>query len=188
MHLQLALAQLYSGGHTPEYRIERVGDKKPISTTDEAQELLDQIDEYFYDMAESHKTKTGLEAICRRGWEICSKISLITGMPSGTRTIEDVTYGFAVAKWDIQKKIELAYGNEAAQHKDTRGEALKVKIKGMLDHDTPTTVGQARNRLREFAKEDIDKALELLVKDGTVETVECTHKVNKTVTVKYKLK
>jgi len=149
---------------------------------------LDQIDEYFYNMAESHKTKTGLEAICRRGWEICSKISLITGMPSGTRTIEDVMYGFAVAKWDIQKKIELAYGNEAAQHKATRGEALKVKIKGMLDHDTPTTVGQVRNRLREFAKEDIDKALELLVNDGTVETVECIHKVNKTVTVKYKLK
>ena len=187
MHLQLALNQLYTGGHTPEYRVERVGEKTPIYTTDEAQDLLEQIDEYFYEMAESHKTKTGLEAICRRGWEICSKISLITGMPSGTRTIEDVMYGFAVAKWDIQKKLELAYGNEAAQHNDTKADALKVKIIGLLDKDNTTTVGQIRNRLREFKKEDIDKMLGILVDSGTVVAVETTHKVNKTITVKYKL-
>ena len=187
MGIQLALGQLYHGGNTPDHRVERIGDKVAIKTTDEAQELLDQIDEYFYEMAEEHKTKSGLEAICRRGWEICSKISLITGMPSGTRTIEDVMYGFAVAKWDIQKKIELAFGNEASQHKDTRGDALMIKIRSMLDKDSETTVGMIRNRLREFQKDDIDKALDVMTKRGDIIAVEHVHKVNKKVTVKYKL-
>ena len=187
MHMQIALSQLFTGGNTPEYRIERIGDKVAIKTTDEAQDLLEQIDEYFYEMAETHKTKTGLEAICRRGWEICSKISLITGMPTGTRTIEDVMYGFAVAKWDIQKKIELAFGNEAAQHKDSRADALMVKIKGMLDKDNETPRGQIGNRLREFTKDDIDTAINMLVKEKVVIAVEHTHPVNKKITIKYKL-
>lgn len=186
--IKLALCQLYTGGHSGNSnRIERKGQQHAIVTTDDAVDLLDQIDEYFYDMAEEHKTKSGLEAICRRGWEICSKISLLTGMPSGTRTIEDVMYGFAVAKWDIQKKIELAYGNEAAQHKDTRADALMVKIRGMLDKDSETTFGTLCNRLREFNKDQITQALSILIKHNAVLEVEHTHPINKKVSKKYKL-
>lgn len=185
--VQLVLSQLYQGGHTETGRIERQGNKVPIVTTGDAAELLDQIDEYFYDMAEQHKTKTGLEAICRRGWEICSKISLLTAMPSATRTTEDVLYGFAVAKWDITKKLELAYGNEAANHKETRGDALVVKVKSLLDHDTETTLGQLRNRLRAFKHEQIDEALSILVKNNVVELKEHKHKSNGTSIKKYKL-
>ena len=187
-HLQIALTQLYSGGRESGYRIERVGEKTAIYTTDEAQDLLEQIDEYFYDMAEQQKNKTGLEAICRRGWEICSKISLITGMPSGTRTIEDVLYGFAVAKHDVLKKIELAFGNDAEQHKETRGDALLVKITSKLDKDTTTPLGQLYNALRAFSKDDVNKALDMLVKNKVIVQVDCVHPVNKKVTVKYKLK
>lgn len=188
MHLQLALNQLYTGGNTPDYRIELQGNKTPIYTTDEAQELLEQIDEYFYEMAEQHKSKTGLEAICRRGWEICSKISLITGMPSGTRTIEDVMYGFAVAKNDVLKKIELAFANDAEQHKESRGEALMVKIKSKLDKDTETPIGQIYNALRGYSKDDVNKAIEILLQHKQIVSVECKHPINGKVTVKYKLK
>lgn len=188
VNMRLALAELYSGGeHSNDSRVQRMGNKQAISTTDEASEMLDEIYEYFYEMAEQHKSRTGMEAIPRRGWEICSKISLITAMPSRTRTIEDVMYAFAVAKLDIQRKIELAYGNEASQHKDTRADALMVKIKSMLDKDSETTVGQIRNRLREFQKDDIDKALSLMVERGIVLAVENQHKVNKTITIRYKL-
>lgn len=186
--IKLALAQLYNGGHSDDsYRIERKGEKHAITTTEDAEQLLDDVYEYFHEMAEDHKTKTGLEAICRRGWEICSKISLLTGMPSGTRTIEDVMYGFAVAKWDIQKKIELAYGNEAAQHKDTRADALMVKIRGMLDKDSETTFGTLCNRLREFNKDQITQALDILVKNNAVLVIEHIHPINKKVSKKYKL-
>lgn len=187
LQLQLCLAQLYNGGHTPSYRVEKQGERVAIRTTDDALELLEQIDDYFHDMAEEQRSKTGLEAICRRGWEICSKISLLTAMPSGTRTIEDVLYGFAVAKWDIEKKLQLAYGNEAAQHKDTRGDALMVKIKSMLDHDSETTLGTICNRLRGFGKEQIQQAIDKLVEVGHVLAIESTHPVNKKVSVKYKL-
>ena len=190
MHMQLSLAELYTGGETTNVngRVERMGNKQSISTTQEASEMLDEVYEYFYEMAEMHKSRTGMEAIPRRGWEICSKISLLTAMPSKTRTIEDVMYGFAVAKWDIQKKIELAYSNEAEQHKDTRADALMVKIKSMLDKDSETTAGQIRNRLREFTKEDVDKALEMMTTNKMIVAVEHVHKVNKTVSFKYKLK
>lgn len=188
MGINLALNQLYHGGHSHTgARVERIGDKQGISTTNEAEELLDEVYEYFYEMAEQHKTKTGLEAICRRGWEICSKVSLLTAMPSATRTMEDVLYGFAVAKWDIEKKLELAYGNEAANHKETRGDALVVKIKSMLDKDSETPLGQVRNRLREFSHEQIDQAIEILIKQKITERIEHTHPVNKKVTFKYKL-
>lgn len=186
--INLSLNKLYHGGDSPTgHRVERVGEKQPIRTAHDAEDLLDEVYEHFYEMAEQHKTKTGLEAICRRGWEICSKVSLLTAMPSGTRTTSDVLYGFAVAKWDIEKKLELAYGNEAANHKETRGDALVVKIKSMLDKDSLTPVGQLRNRLRDFNHEQIDQALEILIKQSIAEKVESIHPVNKKSTFKYKL-
>lgn len=187
MGISLVLSRLYGGGETYQGRIERVGDKQPIKTTDDAVELLEQIDEYFYLMAENHKSKTGLEAICRRGWEICSKISLLTGMPSGTRSKEDVLYGFAVAKWDVEKKIELAYSNEAEQHKDTRGDALLVKIKSMLDKDNDTGEGVLFNRLKKFDKVQINEALAVLVKNKVATRLEVKHPTNGKVTIKYRL-
>ncbi len=40
-------------------------------------QLLDEAYEYFWQLGELHKDKTGLVGITRRGWEMASKISLV---------------------------------------------------------------------------------------------------------------
>ena len=57
----------------------------------------------FYQLAETHKASTGLEAVARRGYELTS-ISLICAMPSGLRTVDHVKYAYALAKRDVDQK------------------------------------------------------------------------------------
>jgi hypothetical protein len=186
--LKLSLSQLYSGGESElSNRVECIGNKQSITTTGEAGELLDEIQDYFHEEAKIQKEKTGMEAICNRAWEICSKVSLLLAMPSKARTVEDVLYGFAVAKNDMEYKISLAFANDAADQKDKRGDALMIKILAQLDTDNDVGMGLLHNRLRGFSKEQIIEALAILVKNGKVIELTHEHSVNKKVTKKYRL-
>lgn len=188
MSLRLSLSQLYSAGETDlSGRVECIGNKQAIVTTDEAGELLDEIQDYFHEEAKIQKEKTGMEAICNRAWEICSKVSLLLAMPSKTRSVEDVLYGFAVAKSDMEYKISLAFANDASEQKDKRGDALLIKILAQLDNDSEVGIGLLHNRLRGFSKEQIQEGISLLVKNGKVIEVERQHPVNKKIAKKYRL-
>lgn len=187
-HLQIALQQLYSGGHSDiGQRVQCIGDKSSIQTTDEAQETLDLVYEYFHELGEEHKSRTGLEAICRRGWEICSKVSLLTAMASRVRTKQDVLYGFAVAKADIDGKIMLAFANDNQERKDMRGDALLSKIIMVLDKDTGMTLATVQNRMRKFDKSDVEKACDELVRRSIAIKDVSTHKGNGKTITKYLL-
>ena len=170
MHVQSVLTGLFLGGHSsaPSRRVERYTDIEYIDSTQEAIEALDAVYDYFYALAESNKSTTGLEAIPRRGWEICSKISLILAMPAGIRTKQDVLYGFAVAKYDIEQKIKLAYANTNEDHKERNGTALIMKIESKLDRENPTTGGQIKQAIRNFSSDQIDEALQVMIKEGRV--------------------
>lgn len=186
LHLQTALAALYSGGnHDPDLkRVQRIGEPALIYTNDEAQEALDQVYEYFHDLAEDHKSKSGLEAIARRGWEICSKVSLLTAMPTKLRTKQDVLYGFAVAKADIDRKIQLAYANSNQQGKQ-RQSAIMMDILSKLDKETGQTLSALSNLMKRYTKEDIEKTSEELIKQRKAVKIEEKHKGNGSIVVKY---
>lgn len=155
MNMQL---QLKSIAQQDSWRIEHYGDKSPIKTTAQAVEQLDDVYQYFWDMAEDAKEQ-GLEAIPRRGYEIAAKVSFILAIGDGVRTGEHITWAFELAKRDIDRKMKLAYSNM-----EQTADGLAVKIQTILENqDEGVTLGVISNRCRPHTKEDVSKILEKLV-------------------------
>lgn len=163
------LMSLYwgSNAHTGS-RVEQQGAKVQIKTDPLAEKALDQVYEHFYNKAEEAKEHTGLEAIPRRGWEICSKISLLLGMADGYRTLEHVRYGYAVAQEDIEQKIKLAYSSMNKDDKELGGNAMVARIQSYLSKDEEITFGVLRNKMRGTTKDELETALELMKKNNLV--------------------
>lgn len=120
----MRLQSLHYGGHSepPGGRVERCGDFVDVTTAADASELLEAAYEHFWKLGELHRNHTGMEAITRRSWEMCSKISLILAMADGGhRTADHVLYGFALASDDTALKIRYARANDDADTgKDTQ--------------------------------------------------------------------
>lgn len=186
MQLQIALSMMYSGGESgdTEPRIERKGEKNMVTTTEDANDALNAIHEYFYNLAEQQKHTKGLTAIPRRGFELVLKISLVMALCTGVRTLQDVLYAFHLVKDDINFKIELANANRDSNNSDEAGSILLSAIITKLDKDTPITLGQLRNRNRKFTKEQIDKAIGHLKEKGEIEIIDGYNEKNRT-KVKY---
>lgn len=169
-----ALRNLYSFGHYDmlaggSSRIEHLGDKSTIPSDDLACELLNEVYERFYSLAETHKSTTGLEAIARRGYELASKISLVCALPSGLRTAEHVRYGYALAMRDVEQKIKLAYSTENKESSD----GLAAKVLSIVDKEHGETLGVICNRLRGTPKAQIEALLVQMTERGMVKAVEC---------------
>lgn len=150
----------------------QVDEKVSIETEEAAIELLEQVYQRFYELAEHHKSDSGLEAIPRRGYEIASKISLILAIATGVRTVGHVRYGFAMAWRDVQEKIKLALGNERANQID----GVMAKILALVSKDHGETRGVICNRLRPLKKEDVEKVLKKMVDDHLIRAEETAPK------------
>lgn len=182
--LKMELMSLANGGSCDaldynqriEYRKEQVN----ITSAPDALISLDKIQEFFWQYAEMHKSKTGLEAIVRRGFEQVLKISFILGMSRDTkrRTEHDVRWSYAYVRRDIDAKLALASANIAEEAKDV-SDALLKKIITMLDKEVGHTLGAVTNRHRKLGKENVQKALEFLESKGRIKVEEYKHKFNK---------
>ena len=154
------LRNLYAHGHYDALesvgaRIQHIGDKSTIPTDNAAMELLNEVYERFYALAERHKATTGLEAIARRGYELASKVSLICALPSGLRNVEHVRFGYALAMRDIEQKIKLAYSTENKESSD----GLAAKVLSIVDKEHGETLGVICNRLRSTPKTQVEALL-----------------------------
>ena len=154
------LRNLYAHGHydaleSAGARIQHIGDKSTIPTDNAAMELLNEVYERFYALAERHKATTGLEAIARRGYELASKVSLICALPSGLRTASHVCYGYALAMQDVERKIKLAYSTENKESSD----GLAAKVLSIVDKEHGETLGVICNRLRSTPKTQVEALL-----------------------------
>ena len=154
------LRNLYAHGHYDALesvgaRIQHIGDKSTIPTDNAAMELLNEVYERFYALAERHKATTGLEAIARRGYELASKVSLICALPSGLRTASHVCYGYALAMQDVERKIKLAYSTENKESSD----GLAAKVLSIVDKEHGETLGVICNRLRSTPKTQVEALL-----------------------------
>lgn len=156
MAVQMTLGALSSESNT----------KVAIPTDNQAKAILDAVYEYFWDMAENEKGRTGLEAICRRGYEICAKVSFILSIPAGVRTVQDVRWAFALAKRDIETKIKLAYANMTSQA--SPADALAVRIQKMLSSDHGETRAVVINRCRPTARSEVEKMINTLITSGYI--------------------
>lgn len=163
--IRYTLASLYAPGYAGDLdRVERVGDRCPIQTTPEAVQLLDEVSDAFWAMAEEHRESTGLHPIPRRGYELVTKISGTLAIPSGLRTAEHVRWAYTLARRDIEAKMRLAHANSTSD----RADALYSRILATLtaEHgDTARTVARA---CRAYSREDVDRALATLVSAGQI--------------------
>ena len=180
------LANLYAPG---EYsgdieRIEYYGDKIKIESTSDAQTMLDNVYQSFWDMAEQHKGRTGLEAVPRRGYELCAKISTILAAPEGLRTKEHVRWAYAIVKRDVEYKLKLAYAN-MKEEESQGGDAVLAKIMNCVRKDHGETEGVIVNRCRPHAKDLVKDMIAKLVESKQIKAVEHEHKRNKKPTIKY---
>jgi hypothetical protein len=166
--LKIQIRNLYAPGKfdmlAGDERIEFTGVKEVIPTTEEAQELLSQVYESFYDLAEDHKNNTGMEAIPRRGYEIASKISLILALPGGVRTAEHVKYAYKIAKDDADKKIKMAYSTENQDSSD----GLAAKVLSYISDEHGETIGVICNKLRNVPKEQVAALLQQMTEKGMI--------------------
>jgi len=174
-----ALRNLYAFGHYDmlaggSARIEHLGEKSTIPSDDLACELLNEVYERFYNLAETHKSTTGLEAIARRGYELASKISLVCALPSGLRTAEHVRYGYALAMRDVEQKIKLAYSTENKESSD----GLAAKVLSIVDKEHGETLGVICNRLRGTPKAQIESLLVQMTERGMIRAEEQAKKQN----------
>lgn len=160
--IKYALSGLYSGGSYDaknDGRVEYYGDRIKIPTDPEAADLMAEAQEWFYQYAEEHKGKTGLEAVVRRGYEIMAKISLTLAAPEGVRTIEHVRWAYAMAKRDIDDKIALAHGNET----DSETEAIAARIMGVVSKDHGEPISVVLQRCRRWDRNKVDQTIAQLV-------------------------
>jgi len=157
-------------------RVEYRGDKTVVPTTAEAADALNEVYERFHAMADSQKGATGLEAIPRRGYELAAKVSLILALPSGLRTAEHVRWAYALAKRDVEKKIQLAFSTE----NEEQDNGIAAKVMSLLDRDHGETEGVLLNRLRRHPKEQVKAVLRQLVEKGMLRSEETKASNNKT--------
>jgi len=172
-----ALKNLYAHGHYDALertgsRIEQLGDKTTLPTSKDAIELLNEVYERFYSLAEYHKATTGLEAIARRGYELASKVSLVCAMPSGLRTVAHVKYGYALALADVERKIKLSYSEDNKKS----GDGLAAKVLSVIDKEKGETLGVICNRLRGVPKPQVETLLAEMVGKGMLRKEEYAKK------------
>jgi len=172
-----ALKNLYAHGHYDALertgaRVQHIGDKSTLPTTQDAIELLNEVYERFYNLAEQHKATTGLEAIARRGYELASKVSLICAMPSGLRTVDHVKYGYALALADVERKIKLSYSEDNKKS----GDGLAAKVLSVIDKEKGETLGVICNRLRGTPKPQVETLLAEMVGKGMLRKEEYAKK------------
>jgi len=181
-NLAARLSVLYSMGDTGAFggRIENYSDKIGIQTESDAESRLDEILQEFWQMAEDAKDY-GLEAIPRRGYEICAKVSFILAMDEGLRTIEHVNWAYALAKSDADRKMRLAMSNV-----QEGADSIAIKIQDLLSNsETGETIGIITNRCRPHKKDDVIKVVNELVSRKLIIEVEDTHKRTKKRILRY---
>lgn len=137
-----------------------------IPTDAEGAAVLDDVYHAFYEMAEAEKGRSGLEAICRRGYEIAAKVSMILAIPGGVRTAQHVRWAFALAKRDIEAKIKLAYSN-MTEKRDPM-DALAVRITKLVSEDHGETRAVIANRCSNVPKANVNKMIDTLIERGIV--------------------
>ena len=175
VYLSNALRNLYAHGHYDAMertgaRVQHIGDKSTLPTTQDAIELLNEVYERFYNLAEYHKGTTGMEAIARRGYELASKVSLICALPSGLRTAEHICYGYALAMQDVERKIKLAFSTDNKKSAD----GLAAKVLSILDNEHGETLGVICNRLRGTPKAQVESLLEQMTTNKLIKSEEYT--------------
>jgi len=163
------LVAIYQAGEFDHKKVGAVveaSSRKSIPTDPAASDLLDEVVQWFEDQAVDHKSRTGLESLYLRAYELVAKVSFILAIPEGIRTVEHVRWAFALVKRDIDSKMHLVMSNTS------EGGKSRMALNSAIAHaigDEGLTIGVLRNKLsRKWKREDIDAAVADLVGRGLI--------------------
>lgn len=189
--LKATLQYLYSSEFETAYKDTRIsyyGERTPVDTTDEASNLLTEVAEYFWTMGEQYKAENGLEALCRRGYEMVAKISFILAIPGGVREYEHVRWAFKFVLRDIEHKASLASMNidDEMSTEEGAGKILAKKIMLAVSENGETISTIDRRVGKKFSREDTQKMLDHLADRGEIEKFE--HEWRGRKSTRYKMK
>jgi polyhydroxyalkanoate synthesis regulator phasin len=162
-------------------RVEFTGERTGIKTTPEGVDLLDQVYDHFYQLAEQHKNSTGMEAIPRRGYELTAKASMVLALPEGIRTADHVRWAFALASRDVDRKIKLAYSSDKGENVD----GLAARVLSLVSDEHGETLGVICNRLRSTPKAQVKTLLDQMVERGLLRIEESVHPKTKKQVLRY---
>lgn len=186
--MKISLQSLFMAGYFDSVGHGRVefysDDRTVIPTSPDAVELLEQVSIAFDEMAEEHKSSTGLEALCMRAYELVAKVSFILAAPEGVRTVEHVRWAYAYVKRDIETKVRAVTANDRV--KDSPNLALRARLEGIIGTEGEN-FGTIINRCRNVKRESVEACLNEMVKSGLVSVSENVHKYRKSVTKRYAL-
>ena len=151
------LSQLYTGGAYEPYpsgvggsgaRIEYSGEREAVTTTPEADAMLDAVADWLLVYAEEMGEHTGEASVAmiRRAYEMVAKVSFILAIPDGVRTADHVRWSFAYVRAEVDAKIALVFANDNG--KDRPDEAIAARIMNFIDPDKGATLGVLANRVR----------------------------------------
>ena len=164
------LQLMASGGSydTRRTRIECTDNPHELPTDRDADELLCRYADEFLDLAEQQKN-AGMEPVMRRAFETGLKISTILAVADGVRTTQHVRWGMLMARRDAESKIRKALANDHVGNNDTKTNALLARILELSDPDGGgMTIARLANRMPRYKRDDIAKAVEVLVTSGSL--------------------
>ena len=165
-------------------RIENKSDWIEIPSDDAALALLERTRVWFDEQAREASSRNGLESLWLRAQEQVLKVSLILAVPSGLRTAEHVRWAYALVKRDVTEKSQLVISN--TPYKEEAGDAIRMKVLNICSDEEGSTLGKIKNCLRPRKPEEVEAAIDDLVKRGKLKKVETAHKRNKSIVVKYR--
>lgn len=163
--MAMRLAQLFSGGTfdasggQPE-RLEYHGVRVPVTTDDDASQMLAEVTRWLHRYADEMGEHTGEASVAmiRRAYELIAKISFILAMPSRRRTSEHVRWAFAYVRQELDAKISLVFANDNARSRPE--DAAAARMASFIDPDKGASTSVLANR----AKMDAGTAETLLHK------------------------
>ena len=164
------LSSYFYQGHTPvDKRVERLIDKPielPCSEKNKA--LLNQIREDIYWMTEDQKEKQGFTAHLKRVYESILKVATLLSISEGEMQTEAILWAKEFIFADVELKLHITSANVNSKSM----EGLKSKILAQLDKNDGLSFANIKNKLRTNKKEDIEKALKLLLEKKEIKEVE----------------
>lgn len=176
--IKMLLSGLYSGGSSSGLgeRIERQGDICYVQLDLSSQKALDDVYEYWHGIAQHEQDiGSGLEPIALRAWETTIKVAGTLGVAGGVVSLEHVRYAHALVYKSTMWKLDKAKAADGSEAKDTevRSEGVLAAVRSTLDKNKELTAGVIRNRYRnQYTREQIDQALDWMVKEGIVKEEE----------------
>lgn len=152
------------------WRLEYLGERRRIQSTQDAKDLLQALRTWEWEYAEHHRQTSGFTPLIRRSFELISKISTILAAPEGLRTEEHVKWAAFYVKRDLDRKIRHIKDAISRQSKDGEvvKEGLESRIINLCQKDGGELLSVILNKCKrkDVSKETMEQLLEDMVDRG----------------------